>query len=154
MKIENTRFGTIEVPDETLITFPQGIIGFHELRRFVILDHDDRSFIRWLQAVDRPELAFVIIDPLPLVKDYPVERILAECDDLGLGPDEEVAIAAVMTLLPAPKPPTVNLLAPVVMGVTARRGKQVVLHDSPYHTQHPIVFSQPEKAAGAQTASK
>jgi flagellar assembly factor FliW len=153
MKLENTRFGTLEVPDDTLITFPQGIIGFDNLRRFIILDHDTGSFIRWLQAVEQPELAFVIIDPLPLVKDYPVERILAECDDLGLGPDEEVAIVAVMAIPPAPRPPTVNLLAPVVMGVGSRRGKQVVLHDSPYHTQHPILFSQ-DGQPGAQPASK
>jgi hypothetical protein len=44
----------------------------------------------------------------------------------------------------------VNLLAPLVMGVTSRRGKQVVLHDSPFHTRHPLVFGDP--AGEAQPA--
>lgn len=141
MKIENTRFGTLEVPDDQLIEFPNGIIGFPDAKRFLILEHGENTPIRWLQAVERPEIALVIIDPLPLVEDFPVERIRKESADLELGDEEELAIAAVVTIPPAPQTPTVNLLAPIVIGVESRKGKQVVLHDAPFHTRHPMVFS-------------
>jgi flagellar assembly factor FliW len=144
VEIENTRFGTIEVADDQLIEFPNGIIGFPDAKHFLILEHGENTPLRWLQAVERPELALVIIDPLPIVEDYPIERIRKETADLELGDEEELAVAAVMTLPPAPQTPTVNLLAPIVIGVERRRGKQVVLHDSPFHTRHPLVFEAPE----------
>jgi flagellar assembly factor FliW len=144
--LENTRFGTLEVPEDQLIDFPNGIIGFPDAKRFVILEHGENTPIRWLQAVERPELALVIIDPTPLVAEYPMERIRKEADDLGLPDDEECAVAAVVTVPPAPKTPTVNLLAPLLMGVESRKGKQVVLHDSEYHTRHPLVFTPLEES--------
>ena len=143
MKLEKTRFGTLEFPDDQLIEFPQGIIGFPNAKRFVILEHGEKTPLRWIQACEVPELALIIIDPLPLVPDYPVERILAETEDLGLQKEEDVAVVAVVTVPPQPRTPTVNLLAPLAMGVTSRRGKQVVLHDSPFHTRHPLVFGDP-----------
>lgn len=144
MKIENTRFGTLEVPEDQLIGFPIGIIGFPEAKNFVILEHGENTPIRWLQAVERPELALVIIDPLPLVPDYPLERIRKESADLELDEQEEIAIAAVVTVPPSPQTPTVNLLAPIVMGVESRKGKQIVLHDSSFNTRHPLVFTNDE----------
>jgi flagellar assembly factor FliW len=140
MKIENTRFGDLEISEEMLVHFPQGIIGFSKAKNFVILDHGDQTVIRWLQAIEIPELAFVIVDPLPLVANYPVERLKQEARDVDISDDEDVAIAAIVTIPEHPKAPTVNLLAPLVMGTTSHRGKQVVLQDSPYQTRHSLTF--------------
>ena len=144
MRIDNTRFGTIEVSEDQLIDFPHGMIGLPEARQFVVLEHGDGSPLRWLQSTARPELAFVIIDPLPLVPGFPRDRIVEAGADLGLARDEEVAIAAVVTVPPRPAQPTVNLMAPLVMGVSSRKGMQVVLHDGQYHTRHPLVFGEPD----------
>ncbi len=145
MKLERTRFGTLEFPDDQLVHFPQGVIGFPRANRFVILDHGEGTPLRWLQAVEMPELAFLIIDPLPLVEGYPIDRIRQEAAELDLAEDEELAVAAVVTVPPQPATPTVNLLAPLAIGAESRRGLQVVLHDSSYHTRHPLVFSAPEE---------
>lgn len=157
MKLENTRFGTLEFPEEQLISFPSGVIGFPSARRFLILEHGENTPLRWLQAVEIPELAFIIIDPIPLVPEYPVERIIKEAADLGLTDEEDLAVAAVVTVPPHPQTPTVNLLAPLVIGIEARKGKQVVLHDSAFHTRHPMVFGDPdaeEQPAEGEEASE
>lgn len=154
MILENTRFGTLEVPEDQLIEFPQGIIGFPDAKRFVILEHGENTPIRWLQAVERPELALVIIDPTPLVPEYPIERIRKEAGDLELPDDEECAFAAVVTVPPSPQTPTVNLLAPLIMSVAGRKGKQVVLHDSEYHTRHPLVFTPDEEQKESEEDDK
>jgi flagellar assembly factor FliW len=152
VKLENTRFGTLDVDEEQFLTFPHGVIGFPQAHHFIILEQREDSPLKWIQAIEVPELAFVIIDPVPLVPDYPLERIRHEAGDLDWGEQEEMGVAALVTVPPAPDPPTVNLLAPLVIGVDSRRGKQVVLHESGYETRHVLLIGTPA-ASGEQDSS-
>ena len=61
MKFVSTRFGNLDVPDGTLLTFPSGILGFPDWTRYVILDHDTEAPFKWLHCVEQPDLAFVIL---------------------------------------------------------------------------------------------
>jgi len=143
VKVEDTRFGTLDVPDDQLIEFPNGIIGFPASKRYVVLDHGEGDILRWLQSCDEPAIAFMILDPQPMVPDYPVDLAIKDAKDIGIAKDDEIALAAVVTIPPPPAVPTVNLMAPLVIGVEARKGKQVVFHDSPFHTRHPLTFEEP-----------
>jgi len=135
VKFETTRFGEIEVDDARVFELAEGLIGFPELKRIVILDHAPNSPFRWLQSVDQPEFAFVVIDPLALVPDYPLDEVR----DALTTPDRrptDIGIAAITTVPPAPAPVTVNLLAPVAFDAERRVGKQIILEKSPYTTRH------------------
>ncbi|MBI5575327.1 MAG: flagellar assembly protein FliW [Deltaproteobacteria bacterium] len=57
-----TRFGRLEVGEDRIIRFPAGILGFPRLDRYVLLDYKDTP-LKWLQAVDDPEVAFIVTDP-------------------------------------------------------------------------------------------
>ena len=70
MKIATARFGEIEVIPEEIIEFAEGLLGFEDAHRFVILNHQDGSPFRWLQCVDNGDLAFVIIEPLNFMFEY------------------------------------------------------------------------------------
>lgn len=73
MELETTRFGTVEVDEQSIITFTQPIIGFQEFRRFVILDGPEGGNLKGLQSTDTGDLAFVLMDPRRVVSDYEVK---------------------------------------------------------------------------------
>jgi flagellar assembly factor FliW len=62
MLIETSRFGALDLEEKVFIEFPWGIPGFEHVKRYVLLEHRQGPF-RWLQAVDEPDLAFVVCEP-------------------------------------------------------------------------------------------
>ena len=72
MQIETARFGQIEVDSSKIISLDQGLIGFPEERRFCILEDERWGPLRWLQSVERPELAFLVVNPYEFFVDYEV----------------------------------------------------------------------------------
>lgn len=139
IKVKTTRFGEIEVKDADLIELPAGLIGFPELKRYVILDHDKDSPFKWLQSLDDGAIAFVLINPLLFKPDYTVEVTEAEVSDLGLKTEEDAVISVIITIPTNPQNMTANLKAPLVFNLQTRRGKQLVLSNSAYTTRHNIM---------------
>ena len=68
MKIKTSRLGPIDVDEKTLITFPDGILGFPEKKQYALIQLS-RSFYG-LQSVDDPNLAFVVTDPRNFLPYY------------------------------------------------------------------------------------
>ena len=131
MKIQTSRFGILDVSDETLLIFPSGLVGFPTFRRFVVLDVAEDSDYQWLQSVDDPGLAVVIVDVHLLQPEFRVDvpdEGLAELDMIQSDP---VLIMAVVTI-PSGRPDqsTANLRAPLVVNLRTRKGKQMILHES------------------------
>lgn len=151
MNITTSRFGTIEFPEETVIKFPSGIIGFPHSHRYVILDHDREAPFKWLQSVDEPELAFVIMDPTLFKADYHPHLDSADLTELD-HPAEADRILFVFMTVPAGDPDriTANLRAPVVVNEPTRVARQVVLRDE-LPTRYPL-FPQPELQPQAEVA--
>ncbi len=152
MKIKTDRFGEIEIPEHELLYMPGGLIGFSDCKRVVLLEHRTDSPFRWLQSADQPELAFVIIDPSLFVEDYPVDK-LKKMLSTAENKVEDVAIATIATVPPAPRPITVNLLAPLVFDVKERKGAQVILNDPRYKTRH-ILAAEAEEENAASAPEK
>jgi len=150
VRFSTTRFGEIEIEETAILELPDGIIGFPQCRRVAVFEHNPGSPFRWLQSLDDPALAFVVIDPLDLVPDYPMEKlkdILAE--ERKMGRPENVAAAAITTVPPAPAHITVNLSAPVVFDSDTRKGAQVILHDARFKTRH-LLVREPKQTAEAR----
>jgi len=139
--IRSTRFGEIEAPEDQLLHFPLGIPGFAHATAFVLVQNRPTSAFRWLQAVDDSDLALLVIDAASFMPDYPIEdvrRALAFCE---LASDEEIAVLAICCVPPEPEPPTVNLQAPVGIGLRSRRGAQILLHETRFDMRMPLVRS-------------
>jgi flagellar assembly factor FliW len=138
MKCTSTRFGTFEIKDEKVLTFPSGLLGFPERPRYVILDHDTDAPFKWLQSLEDPALAFVIIDPARFHSSYRVEispEALAEVQ----GEEAENLTIAVILTIPSDDPGriTANLRGPLLMNPRTRLCKQLVLSDE-FPTRHPL----------------
>ena len=127
MKIDTKFYGEIEIDEEQIIDFPQGLPGFEEQKRFVYLKPEG-SFFGSLQAVDLPGLGFVVISPFVICSDYHFDLDEQVVSDLGLNKPEEVLLLSIVNIPHGqPKDATVNLQAPVVINTKNRRGAQVVL---------------------------
>ena len=138
MKMQTTRFGEIEVADEKVLHFPEGIIGFHSLKRFVLLGKQSR-LVMWLQAVDNPRIAFIVINPFIFESDYNPQLTQEDLDFLKVQDSSDLHIFAIVVVPEDPQKMTANLLGPVVINTKEKLGKQVILLDGGYSVKHPIV---------------
>src|SRR5687768_17196482 len=84
IQIESSRFGTLVVEDERVITFPNGLLGFPDHKRFALIQTGEENYFFWLQSVDEPNLAFVVTDPSIFFKGYEVPLRGETRRDLGL----------------------------------------------------------------------
>lgn len=147
MNITTTRFGNLSIPDDSIITFPEGILGFPQVKQYVVLDHDSENTpFKWLQAVGEPNLAFVIIDPLILLSTYkiPVDEQIEKELGNDMAPEDILLMAIVKIPHSEPIKTTVNLRAPIVVIYSKRIAYQIVLMDEEYSLNHPV-FSQEQQ---------
>ena len=134
MKINTTRFGEIDVDETTFFNFSDGLLGFPDVHQYVILDVDDSPF-KWMQAVEKPDVAFVICDPMIFMPDYQVQ-VTKHYQDLLKMKDLSEGIVAVIIRIPEnPKDMTANMLGPIVFNPVSRLAKQIVLVDPNYSTK-------------------
>jgi flagellar assembly factor FliW len=137
--VKTTRFGEVQVKTEDVVQLPAGLIGFPELKQYVLLDHDKDSPFKWLQSLDDGAIAFVLINPLLFKPDYMVEVTEAEVADLKLDVEEDAIISVIITMPSNPQNMTANLKAPLVFNLKNRMGKQIILNNPEYTTRHNIM---------------
>lgn len=153
IKVKTTRFGEIDIKGEDLIELPSGLIGFPELKRYVLLDHDKDSPFKWLQSLDDGAIAFVLINPLLFKPDYTVEVTEVEVSDLELKNEDDAVISVIITIPTNPQNMTANLKAPLVFNLQNRRGKQLVLSNAAYTTRHNIMEEIKKQSAAGNTVA-
>ena len=138
MNVASTRFGILNVPPETLLTFPSGLLGFPEWTRYVMLDHDTDAPFKWLHCVEEASLAFVVIDPASFNRNYQVTiSEEARCEVEGNETDE-LSLVVILTIPSAdPSAVTANLRGPLLMNPRTRLCKQLVLTED-YPTRYPV----------------
>ncbi len=140
MLIQSPRFGLLEIERREVIRFPEGIIGFPDDREYVLLRKNGRAAIGWLHSTTNPALAFPVIslDALAIEPKYFESITKAWHHPSGVdGVESELAVMAIVCAI-ANGPPTVNLLAPVVVDAVTRTGAQIFLLDTQYTTMEPF----------------
>ena len=68
-----SHFGAVEHDWHMQLHMPAGLLGFPEVKEYLIVDPAPELPVKWLQAPDELNLAFVITDPCILLPDYQVE---------------------------------------------------------------------------------
>lgn len=144
MKIETSRFGSLDIDDDKIITLPDGMPGFAE-SRFLLLTPEKQTPFRWLQAVDNPALAFVVVDARQMLPDYSVSLTAEEYSRLALNDTTEVVVLLVVTIASETRSVTVNLQGPLVLNPDRMLAKQIVLEGNKFPTKFPL-FGTAESA--------
>lgn len=133
--VRSSRFGEFEVALDSLIQFPSGLIGFSKSQQFVMLEH--KQPFNWLQSLEEPELAFVVIDGFELSQQLKMKPPYGDKDS-DLKEDDEYAVMLIVTVRSEAKDSTVNLKAPLFVNLRTRRGVQIIFDDPRFSTRHPL----------------
>jgi flagellar assembly factor FliW len=140
VKIKTSRFGELDIDSEALITMPGGLIGFPREERYLIVRHNPDSPFYWLQAVDNPDLAFVVVDPQVFKPDYQVALGPQVLEALEAKKEDEVGIFVIVTIPPGdPQGMTANLLGPLAINRQTRLARQLVLDERRFSHRHRII---------------
>lgn len=132
MKISTSRFGEIEVSEEDIITFRDGILGFESLQRYFLVDPGDETLILWLQSLDDEGTAFPILEPKIFKPDYKVKISKGELEQLKLESINQAKIYSILTIPEDIQSMTANLKAPLVINLQTKSGRQTVLSQNDY----------------------
>jgi flagellar assembly factor FliW len=137
MKTIQSRFGEIEYdPDNTLV-FPEGLVGFEDLRKFVVMPNEKEGPLFWIQSVEDPQVAFILTDPTGFYYDYKVVPDGREREKLGIDENGECLIVSVVSVSPERKI-TLNLAAPILFAPETNRALQVILEGTQFSPQTPL----------------
>jgi len=138
-------FQQVEFADSCLFRFPCGLPGFEQERSFVFLDRPDSHPLMFMQSTLTPELCFFLLPVFAVSPQYRLaldEEALADLQlPLTSQPKigEDILCAVIVCARGNNEPPTVNLLAPVVVNLRDRIGIQVIQTQSGYSHRHPLV---------------
>lgn len=139
--IHTSRFGDIEVREEDVITMAEGLLGFPDRRRYVLLEEEDTRPFIWFQSLDDPDLCFVLTDPLLFFPDYTVPVHEEEIAPIRLTSLEEARVLVIVVVPRDPRQATANLQGPLVINPRERLAVQLVLLDERYSTRHRLMDS-------------
>ncbi|SNB47030.1 flagellar assembly protein FliW [Geobacter sp. DSM 9736] len=146
MRVKTTRFGELDIDDSKLIRMPEGVLGFGETN-FIILTPPNMGPFCWFQAVDNPDLAFVVVDPSDFNQGYCVKLTAEELAALEVHEGGELLLLAVVTMAADPADITVNLQGPIALNPDKMVAKQIVLDGINYSTRHPLFYRSGLEAA-------
>jgi flagellar assembly factor FliW len=143
MTVRSDLLGPIEVRDDQVLRFDDGLAGFTACTKWILID-GARAGTAWLQSADVSSLAFLLIDPFLYFDDFFLDLSPQDLRRVGADDAARVAVFAVVTL-PATRaePATANLQGPIVINVAGRRAVQIVLDDSPWGVRQPFQLFSP-----------
>jgi len=140
MKINTRQFGEIEIDEEKIIKMPSGVPGFKDKKCYVILQKKETVPFFLFQSVDDSNLSFVVLEPTRVLPEYIIDK-----DDISHVPgwdlDEDEISCFVIVTIPQgnPEKMTANFLAPLVVNNNRKEGLQLILQNSSYSHQQPIL---------------
>jgi len=141
MRINTRVFGEVEIADEKIITFDNGIIGFPELKRFTLIHDEEKGVgagIRYLQSIDEPEFAMPVMDPLLVRPNYDPKVEEGLLASLGNLTEDNLLILVTVTVPSDLTKMTVNLQGPIVINVEAKKACQPIVENIEYPVKFPI----------------
>lgn len=142
MLVKTKYFGEIDLGEEKVITFPNGIMGFENFKKYTLLydiDGDKDDFhVSWLQSLDEPSLALPVINPYYIKADYnPIveDELLKVIDDVN---EENLMLLITMTVPSDITKTSVNLKAPFVINTDTRKGIQIIVENQDYEVKYNV----------------
>lgn len=138
MKTATKYFGEIEYEEEKILHFPEGLFGFEEEKRFLLLPFSGDGTLLCLQSLQTPGLAFIVMDPFSLCPDYtpvlqPEELRCMQAED-----SKQLFFYVLCVVKNPVGDSTVNLKCPVAINGETREARQFILDGNTYGMRHPL----------------
>jgi len=138
MKFTNRQFGELEFDEKYVIEFQEGILGFEEYKRYLIVNDEDSEPFRWLVSLEDADLSFAMIDPALIIDSYRP----------GVVKDPNATVFLLVALKQPLEGSTTNLRSPIVIDNATQKGRQLILDDEALSVRHPLFSRQTELVEG------
>ena len=153
MKANTRLFGEIDIPEDKIITFDQGVLGFEECKKFTIIydsSKEKETSISWLQCMDEPELAFPMISPFHVIEDYNPVVEMELLESLGKLTDENIVLFVLINIKSDITKLTANMKAPIIINSDTLKGAQLIVENQDYEIKYNIydVIQKQKEAKG------
>jgi flagellar assembly factor FliW len=126
--LHSPKLGPVPYAVDDVVEFADGIPGFEQLHRFLLVTRDECAPFVFLTALDEPDVALPLL-PLAVAAGAMATELESTASE-ALGEERGfVAAYAVVRIGRDAKDIAINLRAPVVVDLDARRGLQVILSD-------------------------
>ena len=141
MFVKTRYFGEIDLTEDKILTFDNGILGFEDYKKYTLLFNNEDgkgTTISWLQSLDEEGLAIPVINPLLVKEDYdPIvedEWLVA----LGELDDDNILVLLSMTIPSDLTKMTANLKAPFIINSDTRKGCQIIIENKDYEIKYNV----------------
>ena len=141
MFIKTKIFGDVEISDDKILTFEDGIIGFPDLKHFTLIHDEEKgkdAGIRYFQSIEEPAFAMPVMNPLMVCEDYNPQVSEEFLSSLGNISDENIVVLVTVTVPTDLTKMTVNLQGPIIINSDEKKGAQIIVEGSEYPVKFPI----------------
>ncbi len=139
MKIKTRFFGEVEIDEDKVILFENGIPGFEELKRYVFMtDEDEKSPFCWLQSIEDIDIVFTLFDVVSKIKDYSPNVEEEALSQIGEFEEEDLCIYCIANIPKDIKDMTINLKAPIIINTRNNKARQIICSNEEYPIKYYI----------------
>lgn len=153
MIIATTRFGQVEIKNEDILTFAEGLLGFADLKKFVLLDDPSDEIFAWLQSCDASAIAFPLLEPEIFSDTYNVTMSKSDMEALKVKEQKDAHYFSIITIPEDPTQMTANMKAPIVINMKEKLARQCVLQDNNLAIREPIFKKLQQRVVNSPTIS-
>jgi len=146
MEINTRDFGVIEVEEDAIYEFDDGLYGFEDDRKFAIFQKsfDDISFL-YLQSVDNIVPCFLVFEPWDLHPDYRPVLTQEDMEICGVDTIDDLIFLVIASVPASIKDLSINIKSPVVLNPKTKKARQVILQNPDYTVRY-LPFHKDGKA--------
>ena len=139
MLVKTRHFGEINLEDDKILTFENGILGFEDYKNFTLLydnEGDDKPNISWFQSLDEASLAIPVINPFLVKPDYNPQVEDELLKPLGVITDDNAVILVTVTVPEEVEKISANMKAPIIINSDTRKGAQIIADNADYDVKY------------------
>jgi flagellar assembly factor FliW len=142
-RVENTAPLPTSAQAECAIRMPLGLLGFENIKEYLLLADPAEEPFLWLQVSNDANLAFLVVAPQPLLPGYKPEISPEDVAFLGLESAADAAVLSIVTMR-GPNEVTLNLKGPIILNRRTLVAKQVIpTNAAEFSVRHPLPVVQP-----------
>jgi flagellar assembly factor FliW len=146
----STYLGRIDYREQDVLEFPAGLPGFEQERAFLPVELPDVQPMILFQSLQTADLCFMTLPVLAADHSYKLSMAPEDLRTLGLPEDRQPGIGTdvlcvAIIMVAKDRPPTANLLAPLVVNLATHRAVQAIQVNTDYSHQHELRAPEPER---------
>ena len=139
MKFVSKIHGEIEYKENDVLTFDKGILGFTNLKKFILADLDEYEPFKLFHSLEDDEIGLIVVSPYEFNGNYEVKLNDQTINNLGIKSSKEVMIITTVTLNSNPKKITTNLQGPIIINTSNNKGEQILIDSDKYNVKEPLI---------------